>query len=288
MVIQIIINFFVTGSTYALIAFGFTLIYGAMNFFNMGYGTTVLSGAYSFYFCCRILKLPLLISAILASAFTVILMLLTDKICYYSFRQKRSPGWSGVAASMAVGVLLQSVATILFGSRSRSVYEGIPHVYQFFGAHITVIQIAVFLTTALIVTAATLFLQKTRMGKLIRAIADNREMARVVGIDVEKAFIAIIAVSSIMATAAGILMGLNTGIRPAIASSSLLKAIIASIVGGVGNIKGALLAGLLIGALENIVVIFIGSGWRDAIPMIVIIVFMLLKPAAFGIEETKA
>jgi branched-chain amino acid transport system permease protein len=112
-------------------------------------------------------------------------------------------------------------------------------------------------------------------------------MAKVVGIDVERAFFAIIAVSSILGTVSGTLTGLNTDIRPAIASSSLLKAITASVVGGVGSIKGALAAGLLLGFLETIAVFFIGGGWRDAIPMVMIVTLMLIKPEAFGIEEAK-
>lgn len=101
----------------------------------------------------------------------------------------------------------------------------------------------------------------------------------------EKVYIIVIALGSVLATVAGILLSMDTDLRPTISSTALLKAIVASIVGGVGNIRGALFAGLLIGFIENFAILFIGSGWRDAIPLVLIVLFMLLKPSVFGIEE---
>lgn len=285
MIAQIVVNSVVSGSAYSLIAFGFTLIYGTMNFFNMAFGTTVLSGAYAFYIFYRLLKLPLAAGAVLACVLTVLLMLAVDRSCYYAFRQKRVPAWTNVAASMAVGILLQSIVTMLFGSKSLPVYPGIPQTYAVLGAYITFVQFTTVACAAAVVVAAALFLRGTRTGRLIRAIANNKFMSQVVGVDVERAYRAIIVVSTILATFAGIMMGLNTDIRPALASSALLKAIVCSCVGGVGNIPGAMLAGLLLGFLENAVVLLLGSGWRDAIPLLLIVVFMLLRPSAFGIEE---
>lgn len=287
MILQVIVNSLITGSIYATIAFGFTLIYGTMNFFNMAYGANVMLGAYVFYVFYQLCGLPLLLSVLLACAGTAGLMLGVDRLCYYGFRQKRVPSWTSVAASMAIATLSVAVVTILFGSSKVQVYGGIPQSYELAsGVHATSVQIISFIVALLLMAGVTLFLKKTKTGIRIRAISNDKWMAKVVGIDVERVYVVIIALGSILATVAGILLSMDTDLRPAISSSSLLKAIVASIVGGVGNIRGALVAGMLIGFIENFAILWVGSGWKDAIPLVLIVIFMLLRPSVFGIEET--
>ncbi len=287
MIAQTIVNSLIAGSVYSLIAFGFTLIYGAMNFFNMAYGINVLVGAYSFYVAYRLLMLPLLASALFAVLVTAVLMLVIDRLCYYGFRQKRVPRWTNVVVSMAVATLFQAFITIAFGSSKHIVYYGFPKSIHILGIHITTVQIAILACTLVLVVGMSLYLRKTKTGKLIRAISNNKEMAKIVGIDVERVYIAIIIIGSFLATIAGIMIALNSDVQPMINGSSLLKAIIASIIGGVGNVTGAMVAGMLIGFIENFTVLFIGSGWKVAIPLVLIVVMMLMKPSTFGIEEKQ-
>ena len=134
--------------------------------------------------------------------------------------------------------------------------------------------------------AMSLFLKKTKTGKMIRAISDDKTMAQVVGIDVERAYAAIIVVGSVLATVAGIMSAMDTDLRPTIASTSLLKAIVATCIGGAGNVKGAMIAAFVLGLIENIAVLYIGSGWRDAIPLVVVILVLVARPSVFGIEES--
>lgn len=287
MIMQIVANSVITGSIYSLIAFGFTLIYGTMGFFNMAYGTNVLLGAYSFYVFYRILTLPLVVSALLACCVTALLVVLIDRVCYYGLRQKRSPKWANVVISMAVAVLLQAVITMVFGSSVKNIYHGIPKSFEFFGVYITSVQVAIILCAVTIMVVISTYLQKSRTGKIIRAIANDSNLAKVVGINIERVYIAVIVIGSILATSAAVLITLNTDLKPTISSSTLLKAILASIVGGIGNIKGAMAAGFLLGFLENFTILGVGSGWESAIPLVIIVVLMLLRPSMFGIEETK-
>ncbi len=286
MILQVIVNSLITGSIYATIAFGFTLMYGTMNFFNMGYGANVMLGAYAFYIFYQLCGIPLLLSALLACIVTAGLMLLVDRVCYHGFRQKRVPSWTSVAVSMAIATLATAIITMIFGSSKVQVYGGLPQSFELTpDVHATSVQIVSFVVALLLMAACTLFLRKTKTGTRIRAISNDKWMAKVVGIDVEKVYIIVIALGSVLATVAGILLSMDTDLRPTISSTALLKAIVASIVGGVGNIRGALFAGLLIGFIENFAILFIGSGWRDAIPLVLIVLFMLLKPSVFGIEE---
>lgn len=287
MILQIVINSLVNGSVYAVVAFGFTLMYSTMNFFNMGYGINVMVGAYAFYVFYIVCSMPIVVCVLLAFAITAALMVAVDRICYHNLRSKRVPAWSFVAISMSVAVIFQSLASVVFGNKVIPLREGVPETYRFFDATITPIQIVTVSAAIIIVIVITAYMQMTKTGKIIRAVSNDRQMAMVVGVEVERIFIAVIIVSSILATSAGILMSLDTGVSPNISNSALLKAIVASIVGGVGNVKGSLFAGLLIAFLESIGTVFIGSGWRDAIPLIIIILLMVAKPSYFGAATNK-
>lgn len=286
MLLQILINSLITGSIYAAIAFGFTLVYGTMNFFNMAYGINVLVAGYVYYVLYSMCGLSIALSCVITCLVTTMLMLLVDRLCYYRFRQRRVPGWTAVAVSMAVATFFTAVISIIFGSAKLTVYKKIPRSIPIFSANITTIQLISLATTVVVMLAMTLFLKKTRTGKMIRAISDDKTMARVVGIDVEKVYIAIISAGSVLASVSGIMYAMDSDLRPTLAATALLKAIVASIIGGVGNIKGALIAAFAIGLVENVSVYFIGSGWRDAIPLVLVIIALIIKPSVFGMEES--
>lgn len=287
MFLQIIINSLITGSVYAAIAFGFTLIYGTMNFFNMAYGINVLIAAYIYYVLYVLCKLPIAVSVLITCVITALLMILVDRVCYYRFRQRRVPGWTAVAVSMAVATFFTAVISIIFGSAKLTVYGKIPKSFTILSsAHITIIQLISLATTVFVMVAISLFLKKTKTGKKIRAISDDKTMAQVVGIDIEKVYVAIIAAGSVLASIAGIMSAMDSDLRPTLAATALLKAIVASIIGGVGNIKGALIAAFALGFIENISVLYIGSGWRDAIPLLLVVIALIAKPSVFGIEES--
>ena len=287
MYLQILVNSLISGSLYAAIAFGFTLIYGTMNFFNMAYGANVLIGAYTFYVLYTRCGIPLAISVVLACVITAALMLLVDRVCYYRFRHKRVPGWTAVVVSMAVATFFSAVIAIIFGSAKVTVYGKIPKSLAILpNVRITTIQLVSLAATVLLMLAMSLFLKKTKTGKMIRASSDDNTMAQVVGIDVERAYAAIIVVGSVLATVAGIMSAMDTDLRPTIASTSLLKAIVATCIGGAGNVKGAMIAAFVLGLIENIAVLYIGSGWRDAIPLVVVILVLVARPSVFGIEES--
>ena len=286
---QILVNALITGSIYAVIAFGFTLMYSTMNFFNMAYGAHVLIGAYAFYSFYRLLHLPIVISGILACFIVIPVLLLTDRAVYFPLRKKNVPGWSIVVVSMSINLIVESIVSMAYGNAQQFVLGGAVDLKKFSigGAGITIIQLSIILIAVLVMLGFTVFLKKTKIGLIIRAIANDKQMSYVVGIDVEKAYTVIIAVSAILSTVAAVLMSLESDVRPRMGSPALLKAIMASIIGRVGNIKGALLAGYLFGIIENIAVFYLGTGWRDAICLPIVIILLLIFPSYFGIAEQK-
>ncbi len=287
MAAQILANSIIIGCVYAVIAFGFTLIYSTMNFFNMAYGATVLIGAYIFYVFYHNLGWPVLISALLGCVITAGFTLAIDRICYYRMRQKRVPSWSIVVISMAVALSVESAITIIFGARTLTVYQGFPESFEILGAHITTIQIAVLCSAVLIMAATTAFLRTTRTGTIIRALANDKQMAMVIGIDVEQMYRIISIVGATLAAVAAVLLAMDTDIRPKMSGPVMLKAIICSVVGGVGNFTGALIAGLVLGVLESLTTLWLGSGWRDAVSLLILVLLMLVKPGYFGIQTTE-
>jgi branched-subunit amino acid ABC-type transport system permease component len=254
MVAQIVANSIIIGCVYAVIAFGFTLIYSTMNFFNMAYGAMVLIGAYTYYVLYHLLGWPIAIAAVMCCIITAALMLVVDRICYYRMRQKRVPSWSLVVISMAVALICESAVTILFGARNLTVYDGFPRSFSIFGAYITTIQIAELCATVMIMVLTTLL------------------------------YSIITVVGSILAAVAAVLVAMDTDIRPAMGGPVLLKAITCSILGGVGNFKGALIAGLVLGLLENLTSVFLGSGWKDAVTLLILVILMLTRPSYFGFQ----
>lgn len=156
------------------------------------------------------------------------------------------------------------------------------------GAVITDIQILILVVSGLLLVVLWLFIQRTKLGKALRAVSDDPVGASVVGIYPEKAIFASFAIGSAVAGAAGILISLETNIEPTMGLDAILKGIIASIIGGIGSIPGAMLGGLFLGIAENIGIWQIQAGWKDCIAFAILILFLLLRPTGiWGIRIEK-
>jgi branched-chain amino acid transport system permease protein len=288
LLIQLIINGIISGSIYSLNAFGFTLIYGVMNFFNMAHGAIFLLGAYSGYVFYIKLNIYFPIAVIMAIVVVAILMMFIDRIAFYPIRIKKAPGWAFVISSIGVAIMVEACITLLFSSEVRSLKAGpVKPGYELWGAVITRNQLIILITSVVIMLLVTLFLKKTKIGVSMRGIASNPEMATIVGIPVNRIYLVTFAFGSALTAIAGILVSLETDIDPYIGSPALLKAIVASIIGGIGNIPGALFGGLLLGMIENFAVWKIAGGWKDGISLAILILFILIRPSLFGIETQK-
>jgi branched-chain amino acid transport system permease protein len=285
MIPQLIANSLIAGSIYALNAFGFTLIYGTMRFFNMSYGATFMIGAYFFYIFRTLLSLPFSLSLVLSMGCISIVMLAIDRLSFFRLRRVKAPSWAIVLASIGLAIILEAMVTTIFGSDIRMVRTGIQRGYTIFGATITPTQLMILGLSIFFTLTILLFLKKTKIGKAIRATANDPHMAAVVGIDTENVFRFVIIMGSCLACISGVLVSLETDIEPTMGQPALLKAIVASIIGGIGNIHGAMLGGLLLGFVENFGVWKISAGWKDGIALALLLLFILMKPSLFGIED---
>jgi len=214
---------------------------------------------------------------------------LIDRFAYYPLRKHNAPNLVYLISSFGVFLFLQNFIQLIFGAQILSLRTGpVKEGYHFLGAVITEVQILIIAVSFLLFILSWLFIQKTKLGKAIRAVSDDPIGARVVGIDSEKIIIFAFAIGSALAGAAGILISLETNLEPTMGLNAILKGIVASIVGGIGNIPGSLFGGLFLGLAENLGIWKIQAGWKDTIAFAILIIFLLFRPSGiFGVKTEK-
>lgn len=286
---QLFLNGLIAGSIYALIALGFTIIYRTVKFFHFAHGVVYTAGAYLAYIFFILLKINPIISFFLSVGLASFLGITIDRLAYYPLRKHNASNLIYLLASFGIFIFIQNFLQLIFGAQILTLRTGpVKEGHHILGAVITDIQILIIFTSLILFALSWLFIQKTKLGKAIRAVSDDPIGARVVGINSEKIILVAFAIGSALAGAAGILISLETNIEPTMGLNAVLKGIIASIVGGMGNIPGALLGGLLLGLAENLGIWKIQAGWKDTIAFAILIIFLLFRPSGImGVKTEK-
>jgi branched-chain amino acid transport system permease protein len=247
MLLQLIINGIIAGSIYALIALGFTIIYRTVKFFHFAHGVVYTAGAYFAYTLFTFLHLHFVLCFLSAAVFTAILGIGIDKLVYYPLRLRKASNLVLLLASFGIYIFLQNLIALIYGNQVLVLRTGpIKEGYNFFTAVITPVQITILVVSILLMFLLWYFIQKTKLGKAMRAVADDPLAASVVGINPDKIILASFAIGSALAGVAGVLISLETNLEPTMGFSAILKGIIASIIGGIGSIPGALSLSLLL------------------------------------------
>jgi len=272
-------NGLIAGSIYALIAIGFNLIYSTKKFFDLAHGSMLVIGGYTVYYFSISLAYPVWLSVILGIVAAGLSGLLLDVSLYRALRKKKATGMVLLVASLGAFTALQAATAMIFTSQFQrlsptSTFESI----EIFGAHITTIQIAAIGISLTVWFLMVLLLKYTRFGKVIKAVSDDEGIAKIIGINTEKVFLAVSFLGAAIAGIGGILYGFDTGIEPVMGLPLLLKGIIAAIIGGIGSIHGALVGAYFLALVENFGIWKISSEWKDAISFGVLIIFLLFRP----------
>ena len=203
-----------------------------------------------------------------------------DKLIYLPLRKRKASNMALLIASLGAFTALQAVIAILFTSQFQILWQNYStqKIYEIFGGVITQTQLIILMSGILITVALVFILKKTLFGKMVRAVSDDEEAAKIIGIDTNKIISRIFIIGSAIAGLAGILVGFDTGIEPTMGMSLLLKGVIASIIGGVGSIYGGFLGAFLLGFAENFGIWKISGEWKDAIAFGLLIIFLLFRP----------
>jgi branched-chain amino acid transport system permease protein len=286
MVKQLIVNGIISGSIYALIALGFSVIYRTVKFFHFAHGVVYAAGAYLAYSLVISLGFNMVISFFLATFLAGLIGIIIDRLVYKPLRNRKAPNLVFLIASFGVFIFIQNLLQLIYGAQILTIRTGpIKEGHHIFGAIITDTQILILIVSMSLCVTLWLFTQKTKLGKAMRAVADDPMAASIVGINPERIILWAIALGSALAGAAGILISLETNIEPTMGMNAILKGIIASIIGGIGSIPGAVFGGLFLGIAENLGIWKISAGWKDCIAFVILIIFLLLRPS--GIMSVK-
>jgi branched-chain amino acid transport system permease protein len=202
-----------------------------------------------------------------------------DRLVYLPLRRNNAPDLVLLIASFGVFIFIQNFLQLIYGAQILTIRTGpVEKGYEIGSAVITPIQALILAVSLVLLAAVWLALEKTRMGKAIRAVADDPAGASVCGINPDRVVLSSFALGSALAGMAGALISLETNIEPTMGMNAILKGIIASIIGGIGSVPGAALGGLLLGVVENLGVWKIQAGWKDTIAFAVLIIFLLVRP----------
>ena len=276
--VQTLISGLSLGSIYALIALGYTMVYGIAKMLNFAHGDIIMVGAYAAIVAVFSLGLPPVLAILLSIVVCVALGVTIERLAYKPLRQ--APSLSVLITAIGVSYFLQNISLLIFGSEQKAfpaffTVEGI-QLGQIYIDGITTITLAV---TAVIMVALTLFINKTRMGKAMRAVSEDKEAAGLMGISTNHTITITFAIGSALAAVASIFYGMTyVYIKPTTGAMPGIKAFTAAVFGGIGSIPGAMLGGILLGVIEQFSKAYISTLWADAIVFAVLVIVLVVKP----------
>ena len=276
---QVLINSLINGSFYALSAMSFNLLLGTTKFFDVAHGARALLSAYIVLFFLTTFHLPVLWSIILGFSAAVFLSLLTERFIYRPLQDKKASNLVLLVTSFGVFFAIQSLLGIFFSGQFQTLSAGrFSETLTGPLGTITYLQLLFTMIVPITFILLTAFMKNTSLGKAIRAIGDNEEVAGIAGIDTKKIILFVFAITSAMAAGAAIFDLFDVGIDLSLGFKIILKTIIAAIIGGAGNVAGGVVGGYILGGAENLAAWHLGSEWQDAVAFLILIIFLVVRP----------
>jgi branched-chain amino acid transport system permease protein len=281
MLAQQIVNAISLGGVYALFALGFTLIFGVLNIVNLAHGAVFMIGAYAALKAVVVLRLPLPVAILVAILTTGAVGWLLDKFIFAPLRARQAPHLAPMIATIGVAITLTSLIEGTFGSENlRFPAEVLPaEIVSMGGVQITWLELEIIFLAFALMTVLLWCLKKTGAGRALRGLAESPKAAALMGVNVESFFRVTSIIAALLGGAAGVLIALYANaVSPHMGQPMLHKGIAVVILGGMGDIRGALLGGFFLGFAEVLSVAYIGSNMRDAIAFGLLFIVLLLRP----------
>jgi len=281
MFLQQLINGVSLGSLYGLIAIGYTMVYGILRLINFAHGDVLMVGCYFAFYAILIFSLPWYFSFLAAIFLTGVLGIAIDRGAYLPVR--KAPRISALITAIGVSFLLENLALVIFGGRPKAFYRPpiFGKVIEWEDLHFLTLSLWIPSITLVLMLLLLLIIYRTRTGMAMRAIARDMETVRLMGVDVNRIISLTFALGSALAAAGGIMWALKfPQIDPYMGIIPGLKAFVAAVLGGIGNVIGAALGGLLLGLLEIMLVALMPSlgGYKDAFAFLILIGILLFRP----------
>lgn len=279
--ISYLMNGISLGSVYAIIALGYTMVYGIAKMLNFAHGDVIMVGAFTVYTIVSTMGYPVWLGIILSVIVCTLLGVLIERVAYKPLRNAASP-LAVLITAIGVSFLLQNAALLLFGANAKSFTSvvGIPGIKLAGGQlNITGETIVTIAACIIIMIALSLFIKKTKAGQAMLAVSEDKGAAQLMGINVNATIALTFAIGSALAAIAGMLLcSAYPSLTPYTGSMPGIKAFVAAVFGGIGSIPGAMIGGILLGVIEIFSKAYISSQMADAIVFAVLIVVLLVKP----------
>lgn len=290
---QQIVNALTLGCVYALFALGFTLIFGVLEVINLSHGAVFMTGSYIALSAVSYLKTPLWLAILIAMLVSGLIGLLIDVFILKRLRARGAPHLIPMIATIGVGIFLTSAAQGLFGAEIRRFPEETLPAGEYIlgGVHFRALEIGIVVIAFVLMAILFLILKRTQLGRALRAIAESPKAAYLLGINVEGLFHLTSFVAAALGGAAGVLIGLNfNAITPFMGQPILHKGIAVIILGGMGDIRGALIGGLFLAFAEVFSKAYLSSQMGDAVAFGLLFLILMIRPSGlFGrVLERKA
>ena len=269
------------GSVYAIIALGYTMVYGIAKMLNFAHGDVIMIGGYVSFCAMFYLGLPSIVAVLMAVVVCTVLGIVIERLAYKPLRS--APSLAVLITAIGVSYFLQNSALLIWKAAARSYPPVVTGAVKIFGGKLTVSYISLLTISVCIVImlALTLFVSKSKMGKAMRACSEDKAAAQLMGINVNATISATFAIGSALAAIAGVLLcSFNTSLMPTTGSMPGIKAFTAAVFGGIGSIPGAVIGGVALGFVEIMTVAFMPelSGFRDAFAFILLVLVLVFKP----------
>lgn len=270
-----------SGSIYALFALGYTLVFGVLDILNLAHAAIFMMAAIVAWWLVAIAGWGLLLAFPVAVLLAGVLGVALDRVAFYRLRQRRAPALSALISSIGMGLVFVGLARLLFQpDRKQFPREAFPQVYYDIGTlRIRLLDIIVLVVSLILMLGLTWLVTNTVLGKAIRAVAENPRAAALLGVNIERVIMQTFFLASALGGAAGVLYGMSlNSIEPTMGNQVELKGLAIIILGGMGSIPGAVLAGFLIGLVESLSVVLKLSQVKDALVFTALFLVLLLRP----------
>ncbi len=267
------------GSIYALIASGYALVYSLLDFSNWAHGEVCMLGAYCCFMAVKIAALPYWLSCILGMGGALVISLFNERFAYRRIRSNGSPNMFLMIAAMGLSTTYQNLANVIWGGK----FKQMPKVFSVSslnvgGVFIGTTDLLCLALAILVLAVLLLIINKTRFGLHVRAVACAGKTAGLLGVRIDRVIAMVFMLAGALAGLAGILYGMKYNVYPTMGNVGL-KAFVASVIGGLGSVPGAIVGALLLGLIETIASGYISSGLRDLISFSLLILILLVRPA---------
>ena len=275
-IIQQVVNGVAIGGVYVLIALGLTTVFGILGIAHFAHGSVSMFGGYLTFFLVTAQGLPLWLAILVALAVGLVLGVLIELLAYRPVRN--ASHINAFIVALGLTMMVEGLNLEIFGHEQVVIPTNLGRVFDIGGVTVPELRLYVILAAALLIGAMTLFVERTKTGQAIRAVAENRDAAILMGVNVRTIPLVVFAISTALGVAAGVMVGSLFAIAPGIGEGLVIKGFAVLILGGLGSIPGAIVGGLVLGITESLAAGFVSSAYRDVIAFLVMIFVLLFRP----------